>query len=133
MIDSTPLVCICGQVPRHLLGSDAFQETDIISITMPITKWNYQITDAKEIPAVVAKAFYIANSGRPGPVVIDLCKNAELGEVVFNYEKCEKIRAYHPYPEVDTNSLAKAAELINQAKKTLLLAGTWSTDFGGSA
>ena len=123
MIDSTPMVCICGQVAEHLLGSDAFQETDIISITMPITKWNYQVTDASEIPAVMAKAFYIANSGRPGPVVIDVCKNAELEEFIFHYEKCEKIRAYHPYPEVDAQSLKEAADLINAAKKPYCLLG----------
>ncbi|MCL4143147.1 UNVERIFIED_CONTAM: hypothetical protein GTU68_060057 [Idotea baltica] len=123
MIDSTPMVCICGQVAKHLLGSDAFQETDIIGITMPITKWNYQITDASEIPAVIAKAFYIANSGRPGPVVIDLCKNAELGEFEFSYEKCTEVRAYHPYPEVDNSAIDAAADLINSAKKPYILLG----------
>ena len=123
MIDSTPMVCICGQVPKHLLGSDAFQETDIIGITMPITKWSYQITDASEIPEVMAKAFYIANSGRPGPVVIDLCKNAEFGELDFSYEKCNEIRAYHPYLEIDESEIEAAAELINGAKKPYVLLG----------
>lgn len=123
MIDSTPMVCICGQVSKHLLGSDAFQETDIIGITMPITKWNYQITEASEIPAVIAKAFYIANSGRPGPVVIDLCKNAELGEFEFSYEKCTKVRAYDPYPAVETTAIDAAADLINSAKKPYILLG----------
>src|SRR3954452_3488101 len=88
MIDSTPLVCITGQVFAHLLGTDAFQETDIINITTPITKWNYQVTDATEIPEVLAKAFYIAKSGRPGPVVIDITKNAQLQKIDFSgYER----------------------------------------------
>ncbi|MEL6253536.1 MAG: biosynthetic-type acetolactate synthase large subunit [Bacteroidota bacterium] len=123
MIDSTPMVCISGQVPRHLLGSDAFQEVDVIGITMPITKWSYQITDASEIPEVFAKAFYLANSGRPGPVMIDICKNAELGELDFFYTPCNKVRAYHPYPEVDTACLHKAADLLNNAKKPYILLG----------
>ena len=123
MMDSTPLVCICGQVPKHLLGSDAFQETDVVGVTMPITKWNYQITEASEIPAVIAKAFYIANSGRPGPVVIDLCKNAELGEFEFSYEPCTEIRAYHPYPEPKTDKVLEAATLINTASKPYILLG----------
>lgn len=123
MMDSTPLVCICGQVPKHLLGSDAFQETDVVGVTMPITKWNYQITDAKEIPEIIAKAFYIANSGRPGPVVIDLCKNAELGELEFNYEACTVIRAYHPYPDPNPAKVREAAALINNAKKPYILLG----------
>ncbi len=123
MIDSTPMVCISGQVPRHLLGSDAFQEVDVIGITMPITKWSYQITDAREIPEVFAKAFYLANSGRPGPVMIDICKNAELGELDFFYTPCNKVRAYHPYPEVDQACLHKAADLLNNAKKPYILLG----------
>lgn len=123
MIDSTPMVCISGQVPRHLLGSNAFQEVDVIGITMPITKWSYQITDAREIPEVFAKAFYIANSGRPGPVMIDICKNAELGELDFFYTPCNKVRAYHPYPEVDPGCLQKAADLINAARKPYILLG----------
>lgn len=123
MMDSTPLVCICGQVPKHLLGSDAFQETDVVGVTMPITKWNYQITDASEIPEIIAKAFYIANSGRPGPVVIDLCKNAELGELEFTYSSCESIRAYHPYPEPNPDKVKAAADLINHARKPYVLLG----------
>jgi acetolactate synthase-1/2/3 large subunit len=123
MMDSTPLVCICGQVPKHLLGSDAFQETDIIGITMPITKWNYQITRAEEIPEVMAKAFFIATSGRPGPVVIDLCKNAEVGELEFAYEPCTYIRSYKPRPQVSLSSLQAAADLINKAEKPFALLG----------
>jgi len=123
MIDSTPMVCISGQVPQKLLGSDAFQEVDVIGITMPITKWSYQITDASEIPEVFAKAFYLANTGRPGPVMIDICKNAELGDMEFFYSPCTKVRAYHPYPDVDANCLQKAAELINAAKKPYVLLG----------
>ncbi|MEM7659783.1 MAG: biosynthetic-type acetolactate synthase large subunit [Bacteroidota bacterium] len=123
MMDSTPMVCICGQVPKHLLGSDAFQETDVVGVTMPITKWNYQITEAAEIPEIIAKAFYIANSGRPGPVVIDLCKNAELGELEFEYTPCTGVRAYHPYPAPPKASIEEAARLINSAKKPYVLLG----------
>jgi acetolactate synthase I/II/III large subunit len=124
MIDSTPLVCITGQVFAHLLGTDAFQETDVINITTPVTKWNYQVTDATEIPAVLAKAFYIAGSGRPGPVLIDITKNAQIQK--FNYEgyqKCEHIRSYRPYPIVRKEYIAEAAQLINEAKKPFILFG----------
>ena len=124
MIDSTPLVCITGQVFAHLLGTDAFQETDVINITTPVTKWNYQVTDATEIPAVLAKAFYIAGSGRPGPVLIDITKNAQLQK--FNYEgykKCEHIRSYRPKPIVRKEYIAQAAGIINEAKKPFILFG----------
>jgi acetolactate synthase-1/2/3 large subunit len=123
-IDSTPLVCITGQVFAHLLGTDAFQETDVINITTPVTKWNYQVTDASEIPAALAKAFYIAGSGRPGPVLIDITKNAQVQK--FNYEgytKCEHIRSYRPKPIVRKEFIAKAAALINEAKKPFILFG----------
>ena len=96
MIDSTPMICITGQVPSHLLGSDAFQETDIIGISTPVTKWNYQITDVKEIPKIMAKAFYIARSGRPGPVLIDITKNAQFDTSHFEYKACESVRSYKP-------------------------------------
>jgi len=122
-IDSTPIVCITGQVPSHLLGTDAFQETDIISISMPVTKWNYQVTDANEIPKILAKAFYIANSGRPGPVLIDITKDAQNQKIKFKYEKCDKIRSYHPYPKPTEKSVDQAAELINNAKKPLIVFG----------
>jgi acetolactate synthase-1/2/3 large subunit len=122
-IDSTPLVCITGQVGSHLLGSDAFQETDIISISTPVTKWNYQITKASEIPEVMAKAFYIARSGRPGPVLIDITKDAQFGQVDFSYEKCEKIRSYNPIPQMEPDKIAEAAELINKAKKPFIVWG----------
>lgn len=122
-IDSTPLVCITGQVPSHLLGSDAFQETDVIGISMPVTKWNYQVTKAEEIPEAIARAFYIANSGRPGPVLIDITKDAQFGELDFTYQKCHKIRSYHPYPIIDENKVAEAAGLINEAKKPFILVG----------
>ena len=124
MIDSTPVVCITGQVFAHLLGTDAFQETDVINITTPVTKWNYQVTDATEIPAALAKAFYIAGSGRPGPVLIDITKNAQIQK--FNYEgytKCEHIRSYRPKPIVRKDYIAKAAALINEAKKPFILFG----------
>jgi acetolactate synthase-1/2/3 large subunit len=123
-IDSTPLVCITGQVFAHLLGTDAFQETDVINITTPVTKWNYQVTDANEIPEVIAKAFYIAKSGRPGPVLIDITKNAQIQ--LFDYEgytKCNHIRSYRPKPIVRTQYVEQAAALINQAKKPFILFG----------
>jgi acetolactate synthase I/II/III large subunit len=124
MIDSTPLVAITGQVFAHLLGTDAFQETDVINITTPVTKWNYQITDANEIPAIMAKAFYIAGSGRPGPVLIDIAKNAQLQMIDFTpYVKCEYIRSYKPKPEIRQSYIEKAAELINNAERPLVIFG----------
>lgn len=122
-IDSTPIVCITGQVASHLLGTDAFQETDVVGISMPVTKWNYQVTKAEEIPEVLARAFYIANSGRPGPVLIDITKDAQFGELDFAYEKCERIRSYHPYPALDEQKVDEAVRLINVATKPFLLVG----------
>jgi len=122
-IDSTPLVCVTGQVGSHLLGTDAFQETDVIGISMPVTKWNYQITRVEEIPEVFAKAFFIAKSGRPGPVLIDITKDVQNAQMEFSYKKCEKIRSYAPYPKPTQQSLQDAADLINQAKKPYILAG----------
>jgi len=122
-IDSTPMVCITGQVPRHLLGSDAFQETDIIGISTPVTKWNYQITKASEIPEIMAKAFYIAKSGRPGPVLVDITKNAQFEEFDFSYEKCTGVRSYTPVPKPDVKAIEAAAELINNAKKPFIVWG----------
>ena len=123
-IDSTPMVCITGQVASNLLGSDAFQETDIIGISTPVTKWNYQITKASEISEIFAKAFYIAKSGRPGPVLIDITKDAQF-EILenFEYKKCKNIRSYFSDPETDPDSLKKASELINNAKKPLIVWG----------
>src|ERR1700750_2968752 len=124
MIDSTPVVCITGQVFAHLLGTDAFQETDVINITTPITKWNYQVTDATEIPSVLAKAFYIAKSGRPGPVVIDITKNAQLQKFDYSgYEKCEHIRSYRPRPIVRKKYIEEAAKLINEAERPFVIFG----------
>lgn len=123
MIDSTPLVCITGQVGSPLLGSDAFQETDIISISMPVTKWNFQVTRAEELPLALAKAFYIAKSGRPGPVLIDITKDAQFQELDFEYRKCEEIRSYRPVPELDAGQVRKAAELINGAQRPFVLFG----------
>ncbi len=123
-IDSTPLVCITGQVFAHLLGTDAFQEADVIGITTPVTKWNYQVTDATEIPEVLAKAFYIARSGRPGPVLIDITKNAQLQKFDFpGYTTCDHIRSYRPKPIVRKEYIRAAAELINKAKKPFVLWG----------
>lgn len=114
-IDSTPMVCITGQVASHLLGSDAFQETDIIGISTPVTKWNYQITKASEIPEIIAKAFYIARSGRPGPVLIDITKDAQFDTFDFTYEKCTGIRSYAPYPKLSSTDLEQALELIDRS------------------
>jgi acetolactate synthase-1/2/3 large subunit len=122
-IDSTPMVCITGQVFSHLLGSDAFQETDIVGISTPVTKWNCQVTKAADIPEAIAKAFYIAKSGRPGPVLIDITKDAQIEEFDFSYEKCTKVRSYVPVPKTDVKSLEAAAKLINEAKKPLVVWG----------
>ena len=123
MLDSTPLVCITGQVGAPLLGSDAFQETDMVSVSMPITKWNYQITSADEICDVMARAFFYANSGRPGPVLIDITKNAQFEEVEFNYKKRQQVRSYLPNPKPSPESIEKAAELINGSKRPFVLCG----------
>jgi acetolactate synthase-1/2/3 large subunit len=124
MIDSTPIVCITGQVFAHLLGTDAFQETDVINITTPVTKWNYQVTDATEIPSVLAKAFYIARSGRPGPVLIDITKNAQLQKFDYEgYTKCDHVRSYRPAPIVRKEYIAEAAKLINEAEKPFVIFG----------
>lgn len=123
-IDSTPLVCVTGQVFAHLLGTDAFQETDVINITTPVTKWNYQVTDATEIPGVMAKAFYIARSGRPGPVLIDITKNAQIQKFDYEgYTPCTHIRSYRPKPIVRKEYIAEAAKLINEAKQPFVLFG----------
>jgi acetolactate synthase I/II/III large subunit len=124
MIDSTPIVCITGQVYAHLLGTDAFQETDVINITTPVTKWNYQVTDATEIPSVLAKAFYIAGSGRPGPVLIDITKNAQLQSFSYEgYTCCNHIRSYRPKPIIRRQYIEQAAALINNAKQPFVIFG----------
>src|ERR671933_1031626 len=124
MIDSPPLVCITGQVFAHLLGTDAFQEVDVVNITTPITKWNYQVTDATEIPLVLSKAFYIAKTGRPGPVLIDITKNAQLDKFVYQgYKRCEHIRSYRPKPVVRKEFIEEAAKLINEAQRPFILWG----------
>ena len=123
MMDSSPLVCITGQVPSPLLGTDAFQESDIMGHPMPVTKRNFQVTTPEEIPEAIAKAFYIAQSGRPGPVVIDLTKDAQFGELEFEYKKCTKIRSYVPEPQIDPFKVKEAVEIIDQAKRPLLLLG----------
>jgi acetolactate synthase I/II/III large subunit len=123
MLDSTPLVVITGQVSAPLLGTDAFQEIDVVGITLPITKWAYQIRRAEDVAWAVARAFYIANSGRPGPVVLDITKNAQFQEIEFDYKPCTYIRSYLPIPEVNNEQVALAAELINSAKKPYALVG----------
>ncbi|MDW5287418.1 biosynthetic-type acetolactate synthase large subunit [Formosa sp. PL04] len=122
-IDSTPVVCITGQVASHLLGSDAFQETDIVGISTPVTKWNVQITKASDIPEVMAKAFYIARSGRPGPVLVDITKDAQFEEFDFKYEKCTSVRSYKASCKIDSEAVQKAADLINRAKKPMIVWG----------
>ena len=123
-IDSTPLVCITGQVFAHLLGTDAFQETDVINITTPVTKWNYQVTDARELPTILAKAFHIAKTGRPGPVLIDISKNAQLQKIDYEgYTKCDYVRSYRPKPIVRKEFIAEAAKLINEAQKPFVIWG----------
>ncbi len=124
MIDSVPLVCITGQVASPLLGTDAFQESDVVGISMPVTKWNYQVTSADEIPEAIAKAFYIAQSGRPGPVLLDIAKDAQFQKMEsFSYKKCTKIRSYMPEQPVDPFQVEAAAKLIDAAKKPLVLFG----------
>ena len=122
-IDSTPMVCITGQVASHLLGSDAFQETDIIGISTPVTKWNCQVTKAADIPIVLAKAFYIAKSGRPGPVLIDITKDAQFEMMEYSYNKCNSVRSYNPVPDYSIDMIKKATKLIDNAKKPFIVFG----------
>jgi acetolactate synthase I/II/III large subunit len=123
MIDSTPVVIISGQVGSHLLGTDAFQETDVIGITQPVTKWNYQVTRADEIPWAIARAFYIARSGRPGPVLLDITKDAQFGKLNYTYKPVKSIRSYTPVPKPDLAMIEEASHLVNLAKKPLALIG----------
>ncbi len=123
MIDSTPLVVISGQVASPLLGTDAFQEIDVVGITQPITKWNFQVKRAQEIPEAIAKAFYIANSGRPGPVLIDITKDAQFETFDYEYQKINRIRSYQPVPQPEPARIGEAARLINLAKKPMILVG----------
>jgi acetolactate synthase I/II/III large subunit len=123
MIDSTPVVCITGQVVSPLLGTDAFQETDVVGISMPVTKWNYLVTDPQEIPWIIAMAFYIAKTGRPGPVLVDISKDAQFAELDFRYEKCTSLRSYIEKPDIDNTKIEEAAKLINNAKKPYVLFG----------
>ncbi|RXM40840.1 biosynthetic-type acetolactate synthase large subunit [Chryseobacterium sp. CH21] len=124
LLDNTPLVCITGQVFEHLLGTDAFQEIDVMNVTSTVTKWNYQVTDANELPEVLAKAFYIAKSGRPGPVLVDVTKNAQLQSVAYKgYSTCNSLRSYKPDPDPSIENIGKAAELINNAEKPFIIAG----------
>jgi acetolactate synthase I/II/III large subunit len=123
MIDSTPVVCVTGQVASHLLGTDAFQETDVIGISMPVTKWNVQVTKAADIPDAMAKAFYIARSGRPGPVLVDITKDAQFGMMDFEYKPCYKIRSYQPTPTIDSALINEAADLLNKAQKPMMIIG----------
>lgn len=132
MADSTPLVVITGQVGKQYLGSDAFQETDVVGITQPITKWAYQVRRAEDVPTAVARAFYIASTGRPGPVVLDISKDAQIGMLDWHYEQLKFIRSYNPKPDLDREALAEVACMINEAKRPLLLAGQGVTIANGS-
>ena len=132
-VDSTPLVVITGQVGVAPLGTDAFQETDVVGITQPITKWAYQIRSAEEIAWAVARAFYIASTGRPGPVVLDFTKDAQLGMVEWNYKRINYIRSYNPDPDLNPGSIAEAASLLNRAKRPLIIAGHGVTISGAEA
>jgi acetolactate synthase-1/2/3 large subunit len=123
LMDSTPLVVITGQVASSFLGSDAFQETDVVGITQPITKWAVQIRRAEDIPWAVARAFYIANTGRPGPVVLDIAKDAQNGLLEWSHKKCDYIRSYIPYPKIKDEDLKVVADLINSAKRPMILSG----------
>lgn len=123
LMDSTPMVVITGQVASAFLGSDAFQETDVVGITQPITKWAYQIRRAEDIPWAVARAFYIAGTGRPGPVVLDLAKDAQTGLLEWSHKKCEFIRSYIPYPEIKQDDLQVVADLINAAERPMIISG----------
>ncbi len=133
LIDSTPVVCITGQVFAHLLGTDAFQEIDVVNTTIPVTKWNVQVTEAKDIGPAIARAFYIARSGRPGPVLVDITKNAQ-NEMLdgFVYESCQQIRTYRPKPVLQMESVEAAAALINKAQRPYLLAGQGVLLSGGT-
>lgn len=122
-IDSTPLVCITGQVASHLLGTDAFQETDVVGVSMPVTKWNIQVTKAEDIAPALAKAFYIATTGRPGPVLVDITKDAQFGKTNYNYKKSEGLRSYFPYPKVNAEDVEAAAELLNKSERPFILCG----------
>lgn len=123
LIDSTPLVCITGQVASHLLGTDAFQETDVMGISMPVTKWNCQVTKAEDIAPALAKAFYIASSGRPGPVLVDITKDAQFEKLDFSYEKCTAVRSFQPKPKLNADQLQAASKILNEAKKPLMIVG----------
>lgn len=123
MMDSVPIVCITGQVTMSVIGTDAFQEADVIGITTPITKWNHQITNASEIPQIIAKAFHIAGTGRPGPVVIDITKNAQFEMIDFKYEKVKSLTGYQPTIDPNMRQINAAADLINNAKRPLIFAG----------
>jgi acetolactate synthase-1/2/3 large subunit len=123
MLDSTPIVVIAGQVPIGALGTDAFQEVDLVGVAQPISKWSYQIRRAEDVSWAVSRAFYIARTGRPGPVVLDFAKNAQVEEIDYNPQKVNFIRSYVPYPKLDEDAVRQAAELINNAKKPLALVG----------
>ena len=123
MIDSTPIVVIAGQVGTSFLGSDAFQEVDLVGVTQPITKWSYQIRRAEDVPWAVARAFYIASSGRPGPVVLDFAKNAQVEKFEYEPATVDFVRSYIPVPDTDSMSVIRAADLINKAQRPLVLVG----------
>ena len=123
LMDSTPMVVVTGQVATPFLGFDAFQETDVVGITQPITKWSYQIRRAEDVAWAVARAFYIASTGRPGPVVLDITKDAQVGMTEFNYKTCDYIRSYNPTPEIREEDVRKVADMINESERPMILSG----------
>lgn len=122
-VDSIPLVCITGQVPAGLLGLDSFQETHVIGVSLPVTKWAMQVTEAKDIPSIIARAFFLASSGRPGPVLIEITKDAQLKKLDYRYEKCLSVDHYIPRPKVSHHKIIEAAKLINNSQRPLIIYG----------
>lgn len=123
LIDNTPIICITGQVPSHLLGSDAFQETNIMDISIAVTKWNVQVINANDICKEISQAFYIAKIGRPGPVLIDITKDAQIQKTEFKYSICNEIKNFNPYPEIEQGKIRSAAQIIDASKKPLIIIG----------
>jgi acetolactate synthase-1/2/3 large subunit len=123
LMDSVPVVAITGQVPTNLLGTDAFQESDVVGVTQPVCKHNYLVTDVNELPAILKEAFYIAREGRPGPVLIDICKDVQNATGLFQYDMEIDLPGFEPWPDVDMRQIERAVELINRAERPLILAG----------
>lgn len=127
LMDSVPVVAVTGQVPTNLLGTDAFQESDVVGVTQPVTKHNYLVTDVSELPMILKEAFYIAREGRPGPVLIDICKDVQNATGEFRYDMTVDLPGFEPWPTVDMSKIQQAADLINQAERPLIWRGTASS------